>query len=105
MSDPAIRMKWIQIGALIIGICFGAFAVASPSWVWLRKQIFSVGAGWLATLGTVLIGSSVWSSIEVSAPGFSADLKSILNEVRARTEEISKRQEQIARLKNHLRRM
>jgi hypothetical protein len=69
MSDPANWYEWIKISAFVAGIVFGGFAVASPSWVWLKKQLMPVAAVWLAGVGMVLISMSIWQSVEIEGPG------------------------------------
>jgi hypothetical protein len=78
MGDPASWFEWIKVAAFIIGLCFGGFAVGSTSWVWLRKQLLTVSACWLATLGTGMIGMSIWQSIQIEGVGFKAILSEIL---------------------------
>jgi hypothetical protein len=74
MMDPAIWFAWIKVAAFITGLCFGGFAVGTTSWVWLRKQLLTAFACWLATLGTVMIGMSIWQSIQIEGAGFNAIL-------------------------------
>jgi hypothetical protein len=74
MGDPASWFEWIKVAAFITGLCFGGFAVGSTSWVWLRKQLLTISACWLATLGTGMIGMSIWQSIQIEGVGFRAIL-------------------------------
>lgn len=74
MEGVAIWFQYIKLAAFIAGLCFGGFAVGSTSWVWLRKQLITVTACWLATLGTGMIGMSIWQSIQIEGPGFRAVL-------------------------------
>jgi hypothetical protein len=69
MLDPANWYEWIKVSAFVAGIVFGGFAVGSPSWVWLTKQLMPAVAGYLATLGVVLISMSIWQSVEIEGPG------------------------------------
>src|SRR5262249_27937132 len=52
-----------------------AFAVASPSWVYLRHQILKWSALALAAIGMVLITASVWRTVEVDASASGLKLK------------------------------
>ena len=79
MSDPTNWYEWIKVAAFVFGLMFGGLAVGSPSWVWLKKQVLSTTAGWLATLGAGLISMSIWQSVEVEGPGFKAKIAELDN--------------------------
>jgi hypothetical protein len=79
--DPATWFQWTKVSAFAIGLIVGAFAVAGPVWVWSRKQVLTLAAGWIATLGTAMIGMSIWQSIEIEGAGFSARLGQIQERV------------------------
>jgi hypothetical protein len=68
------------VAAFIAGLCFGGFAVGSTSWVWLRKQLLTISACWLATLGTGMIGMSIWQSIQIEGVGFKAILADLIKD-------------------------
>lgn len=73
-SDPSLWYEWIKVGAFIAGLAVGAVAVFSPSWVWLRKQVISNAAVWLATLGTAMVTMSIWQSVQIEGAGFKASI-------------------------------
>lgn len=73
-EDPTLWYEWIKVGAFIAGLVVGAVAVFSPSWVWLRKQLISTPAVWLATLGTVMVTMSIWQSVQIEGAGFKASI-------------------------------
>ncbi len=52
--------------AYIVGMIIGAGAIAAVSWVWVRKQTFGTGGIGLSIVGVILVGLSVWKSVEVS---------------------------------------
>lgn len=79
---PDDLFDWIKVAAFIAGLVFGGFAVGSTSWVWLKRNLISVAACWLATLGTVMIGMSIWQSLEVSGPGWKAKFDTIASQNR-----------------------
>jgi uncharacterized membrane protein YcjF (UPF0283 family) len=76
-ADPLAWFPWIKIAAFIVGMFVGSFAVSSTSWVWWKRQVLTVAACWLATLGTGMIGMSIWQSIKIEGAGFSARLGDI----------------------------
>jgi hypothetical protein len=90
MGDPANWYPWIELAAFLCGLIFGGFAVGSPSWVWLKRQLLTAPAFGLACLGTFLIGMSVWKSVQIEGPGFKAIIAELentnqkINEVTAR---------------------
>ncbi len=81
---PQEANEWIRVAAFICGLVVGALAVASTSIVWLRKSLLTVTACWLASLGTVLIGMSIWQTVEIEGHGFRARLA----EIEERTREL-----------------
>lgn len=64
MADWEQGARIVAIGA---GIIFGAAAISSVSWVWLRRQIFAYGGSVLSVTGIVLIGLSIYKTVDVRA--------------------------------------
>jgi hypothetical protein len=66
--------------AVLAGVLFGCAAISTSCWVWLRKQIFAFGGSALCGSGVVLLGLSIWHSVEfgVSGSGFSLKLQAEL---------------------------
>ena len=60
-----------RVIAIFAGTVFGSLAISVASWVWLRKQIFAYGGSALCAAGVVLLGLSIWHSVEfgVTATG------------------------------------
>ena len=56
-----------RIVAIGAGIIFGALAISSVSWVWFRRQIFAYGGSVLSVTGIVLIGLSIYKTVDVTA--------------------------------------
>jgi hypothetical protein len=56
-----------RIVAIGTGIVFGAAAISSVSWVWLRRQIFAYGGSALSVTGIILIGLSIYKTVDVRA--------------------------------------
>ena len=53
-----------RVLAILAGVVFGSAAISSACWVWLRKQIFAYGGSALCGAGVVLLGLSIWHSVE-----------------------------------------
>ena len=53
-----------KIAAVVVGLVFGSGAISVASIVWLRRQIFAYGGSALCLSGVVLIGSSIWRTVE-----------------------------------------
>lgn len=68
-------MPLAHILAVLAGILFGSAAISSACWVWLRKQIFAYGGSALSGAGVVLIGLSIWHSVDVKVGITSASMK------------------------------
>jgi hypothetical protein len=56
-----------RVVAIGTGIIFGAAAISSVSWVWLRRQIFAYGGSVLSITGIILIGLSIYKTVDVRA--------------------------------------
>jgi hypothetical protein len=61
--------------AVLGGVCVGIFAVFSPSWVWLKKQLFGWGSGVLCAFGTILIVSSIFKTVSLALGPSGMDFK------------------------------
>jgi hypothetical protein len=61
--------------AILGGVCIGIFAVFSPSWVWLKKQLFGWGSGVLCAFGTILIVSSIFKTVSLALSPSGLDFK------------------------------
>ena len=72
--------------AVLAGVLFGSAAISTGSWVWLKKQIFAFGGSALCGSGVVLLGLSIWHSVEfgVSSSSISLKLQAELNTINAR---------------------
>src|SRR6266571_945542 len=60
---------------VVAGVVFGSAAISSACWVWLRKQIFAYGGSALCGAGVVLLGLSIWHSVEFGVTGTGLSLK------------------------------
>lgn len=61
--------------AILGGVFIGIFAVFSPSWVWLRKQLFGWGSGVLCAFGTILIVASIFKTVSLAMGPSGIDFK------------------------------
>jgi hypothetical protein len=64
-----------QVFAVMAGVVFGSAAISSACWVWLRKQIFAYGGSARCGAGVVLLGLSIWHSVEFGVTGSGLTLK------------------------------
>jgi hypothetical protein len=64
MNDPNVWMAWIKVAAFICGLVFGSYAVFSPSYIWMRRQLLPVTAVVLAGFGATLVAISVRQNID-----------------------------------------
>jgi hypothetical protein len=46
------------------GVVFGSAAIGTACFVWVRKQVFGYGGSALCLAGLVLLGLSIWHSVE-----------------------------------------
>lgn len=67
--------EWAQDIAILAGVCVGVFAVFSPSWVWLKKQLFGCGGGFLCAFGTILIVASIFKTVSLALGPSGVDFK------------------------------
>ena len=73
--DMDIWASIARIFAIFAGVIFGSAAISSACWVWLRKQIFAYGGSALCGSGVILLGLSIWHSVEFGISGTSLTLK------------------------------
>src|SRR4051812_5726549 len=69
--DSDTLNTFVKIAAIAAGVIFGSTSVGSACFVWVRRQLFGYGGSALCTAGVILIGLSIWHSVEfgVSATG------------------------------------
>ena len=58
-------MEWKEL-AILVGLIVGSAVLGSVCYVWVRQQVFGMGGTVLSAFGTVLIGLSVWSNIQIT---------------------------------------
>jgi hypothetical protein len=70
-----------QVLAVVAGVVFGSAAISTACWVWLRKQIFAYGGSALCGAGVVLLGLSIWHSVDfgVTSNGLTLKLQAELD--------------------------
>jgi len=61
--------------AVLAGVVFGSAAISSACWVWVRRQIFAYGGSALCGSGVILLGLSIWHSVEFGISGTGMTLK------------------------------
>ncbi len=54
--------QWVYV----VGLVLGTFAIVAACGVWVRKQLFGAGGTVLSLVGLILVGLSVWKSVEIS---------------------------------------
>jgi hypothetical protein len=60
---PDDLMQWAKAAAVSGGVVVGVFAVFSPSYVWLKKQVFGWAGVVLCGFGTILIVASIFHNV------------------------------------------
>jgi hypothetical protein len=64
-----------RVVAVLAGVLFGSIAISSACWVWIRRQIFAYGGSALCGSGVILLGLSIWHSVEFGVTGTGISLK------------------------------
>jgi hypothetical protein len=59
--------QFARIAAIAAGILFGGWALSSVIWVWTKKQIYAYGGSALSVVGIILMGLSIYKTIDVRA--------------------------------------
>jgi hypothetical protein len=68
LQMPAGEMEQLaRIAAIIAGILFGSLALSSVIWVWTKKQIYAYGGSALSVVGIILMGLSIYKTVDVKA--------------------------------------
>lgn len=67
----------------IVALALGCLMLVAVCWVYVTKQTFALGGSVLTVCGVVLVGMSVWRTIEisVSAKNVSAKLEQVATQV------------------------
>jgi Skp family chaperone for outer membrane proteins len=88
--------------ALILGLIIGTMMIFASVYVFLKYRIFSLGGSVLTVLGAVLLGMSIWQSIEVSVgpeggftAKFSQDLGAATAEIKGKIAQIERKLQEI----------
>jgi hypothetical protein len=66
MTGPEME-QYARIGAIVAGIVFGSWALSSVIWVWTKKQIYAYGGSALSVVGVILMGLSIYKTVDVKA--------------------------------------
>jgi hypothetical protein len=74
-TDPSTWNAATRVIAVLAGVVFGSAAISSACWVWVRRQIFAYGGSALCGSGVILLGLSIWHSVEFGISGTGMTLK------------------------------
>ena len=55
--------------AILVSIVLGCLSIVSASFHWVRSQKFGIAGMVLSNVGVILVGMSVWASVEYGASG------------------------------------
>ena len=78
---PDMSLEWIKVVALIACIVAGAFAVFSPSWVWLRHHAIGTASVALGFFGVILLSAPVYQTMQIKTPtGFEVNFAEFVSE-------------------------
>jgi hypothetical protein len=100
----------IVFTALILGLVFGSLMLCSSLFVYIKHKTFGLGGAVLTVFGVILLGLSIWKTVEVSVKlegeieaKFEAlekrveDVREIADSTTAKVEEIDKAQNLVIR--------
>ena len=74
--------------ALVFGnSVIGCLSIASAGYTWVRSRTFGLGGIVLSAVGLILIGASLWASVQYSTPGPAESEPSAITAVRQLIEE------------------
>ena len=74
-------MDQVKLAAEIAGIALGCAMLVVSFIVYLRKQVFGVGGSVLTTFGFLLLGLSIWSSVELSVGAIKVSTKVLTTQI------------------------
>lgn len=60
--------------AYVIGLILGSLLLVVVAITWFRKQIFGFGGAGLSVIGLVLLGLSLWTSVNIRVGGWETQL-------------------------------
>lgn len=64
-----------RLCAVGAGVIIGSAAILAAIFIWLRKQVFAYGGSALCVSGMVLIGLSIWQTVDVAVGPNGLDFK------------------------------
>jgi hypothetical protein len=67
MGNAAFWRDTAAVVAIFAGVIFGALSVCSVAWVWVTKRAFGLGGSALSVAGVVLLGMSIFKTVEFRA--------------------------------------
>ena len=67
MENAALWRDIAAVVAIFAGIIFGAVSVCSSAWVWVSQRAFGLGGSTLAVAGVILLGMSIFKTVEFRA--------------------------------------
>ena len=67
--------------AVFAGDVLGSDSIGTACWVWAKKQIFGLGGATLSLAGIVLLGLSIWHSVEFGISGEGVNFKAVADQV------------------------
>ena len=70
---------------IVAGIIVGCLSIASACYHWVRNQLFGTAGIVLSTVGILLLGTSIWASIEVGKRTDSAAVQRVIEDGNAKT--------------------
>lgn len=79
---------------LILGLLLGSIMLCTVLYVYIKRQIFGMGGSVLTTFGVLLLGLSLWKSVEVSVTsdgGIQAKFEALEKVVKKENEQTSER--------------
>lgn len=57
----------LETPVLCVSLAFGALSLGAAVWVYIKHQYFGFGGSILSMVGIILLGMSVWKSIDIQA--------------------------------------
>lgn len=100
--------------ALFMGLVFGSIMLSAVCWVYVKHQHFGTGGSVLTIFGVVLLGLSVWKTVElsISPEGIDARFSKIeekigavernVKQVESTNQEVRQKVNEVTQLVEHL---
>ena len=88
-------VAWLFTIVVLVGLVFGGLQITTACYVWIKHRKFGPGGIFLTIFGCILIGLSIWRSIQVDIGPKGTKVSITRSEIDFRKFEITRKEEEL----------